>query len=267
MAELGIYWRLVCAQVRSQTQYRTSFTIDLVFSTLISALDIVTVFVLFSVAGGLGGFGGPAVLLIAGMAALAFAIADLVFGNADRLRELVRSGDFDALLLRPLPSLAQLLAGNFAPRRLGRAAQGLVVYGLGLGIADIDWSPAKVALAVVTPLAGAVLFGCLFVMGATVAFWWVESGEIANSVTYGGRDFTSYPLTMYGGGIFARVFSFGFGFAFVAYLPALALLDVPDPLGVPSWLRWCSPLTSVLAVVAASAVWRVGVRHYRSTGS
>ncbi|UVS77955.1 ABC transporter permease [Actinokineospora sp. UTMC 2448] len=267
MADLGVYLHIVRAQIRSQTQYRMSFAIDLTASTLISALDIATVFVLFSVSGGLGGFGGPAVLLIAGLSALAFAIADAVFGNAERLRELVRSGGFDALLLRPLSALAQLLAVNFAPRRVGRVVQGMVVYGLGLAVADIDWNPARVLLAVVTPLTGAVMFGCLFIIGATVAFWWVESGEVANAFTYGGRDFTSYPLTMYGGGFFGRFFAFGIGFAFVAYLPALALLDRPDPMGVPDWLRWCSPLTAMIAVLAATALWRVGIRHYRSTGS
>ena len=262
-----VYWRLVRAQIRSQTQYRASFAIDVVASTVISALDIATVFVLFSVTGGLGGFGGRAVLLVAGLAAAAFALADLVFGSADRLRELVRTGAFDALLLRPLSSLAQLLASQFAPRRLGRVAQGLLVYGLGLGLADIDWNLPRVLLAVVAPPAGAVVFGSLFVMGATLAFWWVESGEIANSLTYGGRDFTSYPLTMYGSTAFGRVLSYGVGFAFIAYLPALALLDVPDPLGVPDWLRWCSPLTALVAATTAAAVWRTGVRHYRSTGS
>jgi ABC-2 type transport system permease protein len=262
-----VYWQIVKAQVRSQTQYRTSFTVDLVFSTVIAGLDIATVFILFSVTGGLGGFGGQAVLLIAGLASLAFALADLTFGNAERLRELVRSGDFDALLLRPLSALGQLLASNVAPRKFGRVVQGLVVYGIGLAVSDIQWSAAKVGLAVIAPVAACVLFGCLFVIGATIAFWWVESGEVANSVTYGGRDYTSYPLTMYGESAFSRIFSFGIGLAFVAYLPALALLDVPDPLGTPDWLRWCSPLTAAIAAVLAAAAWRVGVRHYRSTGS
>ncbi|GAA4412448.1 ABC transporter permease [Actinokineospora soli] len=261
------YWQLVKAQVRSQAQYRTSFALDLVFSTLVSTLDIAAVFALFSVTGGLGGFGGPSVLLVAGLSALAFALADLVCGNAEKLRERVRTGTFDALLLRPLSSLGQLLATHFAARRAGRVVQGAVVYGLGLGVADIDWTAPKAALAVVAPIAGAVLFGSLFVIGATTAFWWVESGEVANAFTYGGRDFTAYPLTVYGGGVFGRFFSFGIGMAFVAYLPALALLDVPDPLGVPDWLRWCSPLTALVAALAAAAVWRTGVRHYRGTGS
>jgi ABC-2 type transport system permease protein len=155
---------------------------------------------------------------------------------------------------------------DFAPRRIGRAVQGLVVYLIALVLAPVDWSVGTALLAVAAPLAGAVFFGALFVAGATVAFWWIESGEIAASFTYGGKEFASYPVTVFGG-FFRRVFAYGLGFAFVSYLPALALLGRPDPLGVPGWLHWCSPLTALLAAGLAALFWRTGVRHYRSTGS
>jgi ABC-2 type transport system permease protein len=130
----------------------------------------------------------------------------------------------------------------------------------------IHWWAGAVVLAVLAPAASALFFGALYVAGATVAFWWIESGEMAYAFTYGGRDFTSYPATVFGG-FFRRLFAYGFGFAFVAYLPALALLDRPDPLGVPGWLHWCSPPIAMIAAGFAALFWRTGVRHYRSTGS
>jgi ABC-2 type transport system permease protein len=260
------YARLLVAQVRGQTQYRASFLIDLAGSTVLTLLDVVSVFVIFSVNGDLGGFGAREILLMVGISALAFPLADLAVGNVERLRVYVRTGLFDAVLVRPLSALWQLVAMDFAPRRVGRAVQGLVIYGLALAVAPVDWSPAAALLAVVAPLAGAVFFSSLFVAGATVAFWWIESGEIANGFTYAGRDFTSYPMTVFGG-LFRRVFAYGLGFAFVSYLPALALLGLPDPLGVPGWLHWCSPLVAAAAAGLAALLWRTGVRHYRSTGS
>jgi ABC-2 type transport system permease protein len=53
----------------------------------------------------------------------------------------------------------------------------------------------------------------------------------------------------------------------VAYYPALVLLGRPDPLGLPEWVGWCSPLVAVAAAALAGIAWRFGVRHYRSTGS
>ena len=257
---------MVVAQVRSQTQYRASFLMDLFGSAVLSLTDLVTVFVMFSVNGSLGGFGGREVLLMARIASCAFPLADLVVGNVERLQFYVRTGLFDAVLVRPLSSLGQLLALDFAPRRIGRAVQGLVIYAIALAVAPVDWHAGTVLFAVLAPLAGAVFFGALFVAGATVAFWWVESGELAFAFTYGGKDFATYPATVFGG-LFRRLFAYGLGFAFVAYLPALALLGLPDPLGVPGWLHWCSPLTALLAAGLAALFWRTGVRHYRSTGS
>jgi ABC-2 type transport system permease protein len=263
---LGVYAKVVRAQIRSQTQYRLSFAFEVFGSVIINGLDLATVFVLFSVAGSLGGFAGPEVFLIAALSAFAFSAADLVVGNADKLRDYVRTGLFDTLLLRPLSALWQLLAVNFAPRRAGRAIQGGIIYAIALVVADIGWDVPRIVLAVVAPIAGAVFFGSLFVAGATVAFWWVESGEVANAFTYGGNDFTLYPSTMFGDW-FRTVFGSVLGFSFVAYLPTLALIGRSDPLGTPDWLRWCSPVTALIAAVVARAFWRLGVRHYRSTGS
>jgi ABC-2 type transport system permease protein len=260
------YRRLVVAQVRSQTQYRASFAMDLFASTVLTLVDVVAVYVMFAVNGSLGGFGGREVLLMVGIASCAFPLADLTVGNVERLPFYVRTGLFDAVLVRPLSSLGQLLAMDFAPRRIGRAVQGLVIYLIALAVAPVGWHPGTVALAVLAPVAGAVFFGALFVAGAAVAFWWIESGELAYAFTYGGKDFATYPATVFGG-FFRRLFAYGLGFAFVAYLPALALLGRPDPLGVPGWLHWCSPLTALLAAGLAALCWRTGVRHYRSTGS
>ncbi len=260
------YLRLLAAQVRAQTQYRVSFTIDLVFSTVLTALDLLTVLVLFSVNGSLGGFGGREVLLMVGIAACAFPVADLVVGNVEKLRVHVRTGLFDAVLLRPLSAMGQLLAMDFAPRRVGRVVQGVAIYVVALLAAPVQWSAPVWALVVLAPLAGAVFFGAIFVAGATVAFWWIDSGELSNAFTYGGKDVAAYPMTVFGGW-FRRLFAYGLGFAFVAYLPALAMVGRADPLGTPDWLRWCSPLTALFVAALAGWFWRTGVRHYRSTGS
>jgi ABC-2 type transport system permease protein len=260
------YKALLVAQVRSQTQYRLSFALDLGFSTVLTSLDLVTLWVLFTVNHSLGGFGGTDVVLMVGIAAVSFPIADLAVGNTEKLRFYVRSGLFDAVLVRPLSALGQLAAMDFAPRRVGRVVQGTAIYVIALAVAPVQWSPAVAVLVVVAPVAGAVFFGAIFVAGAAVAFWWIDSGEIANAFTYGGKDVAAYPATVFGG-LFRRVFTYGLGFAFVSYLPALAMLGRSDPLGTPDWLRWCSPLTALIVAAVAGSFWRTGVRHYRSTGS
>ncbi|WP_329012530.1 ABC-2 family transporter protein [Micromonospora rifamycinica] len=263
---LRAYRALLGAQARSQTAYRASFLLDLLGNLGATVFDVVTVLVIYGVTRELGGFTLRETLVMVGLSASAFAVADLLVGNIERLPAHVRTGLFDAVLLRPLGALPQLLLMNLPLRKVSRGVFGVAVLVVALGSAGIDWTPARVALAVVAPLAGVVFFGSLFVATATVAFWWVDSGELANAVTYGGRDFTSYPVTVFEGW-FRAAFAYGLGFAFVSYQPALALLGRADPLGLPSWAGWTAPVVALVAAVVAAAAWRTGIRHYRSTGS
>lgn len=266
MAESSPYLALLGAQIRSQTTYRLSFALDLLFSTAIIAVEIVVVLLLFTVNPTFGGFRLADGLVIAGFAMLAFTLADLVVGNIEDLPRFIRTGLLDAVLVRPLGLLTQLFVLDFDLRRIGRVFCAAALLGAGLARADIAWTPGKVLLTVAAPIAGAVTFSCIFVIGATMTFWLIDSGQVAHSFTYGGREFTTYPSAIFGDAV-RWVFAYGLGLATVAYLPALALLDRSDPAGVPDWLRWCSPLAALAWVALARVCWKFGVRHYRSTGS
>lgn len=261
-----VYGTLMAAQIRSQAQYRTSFVIDLIGQTAFTALDFVTILVLFRVTPALGGFDLPQVLLMTAMSSVGFAVADLTVGNVERLRFYVRTGFLDAMLIRPRRVLPQLLAVDFQLRRVGRVVFAATVLVVAARLVDAEWSWWRLTLLVVAPLAAAVFFSAVFVSTASAAFWWIESGEIANGFTYGGRDFTSYPVTVYEG-MFRRVFAFGLGFGFVVYYPSLAIMDVPDPLGMPAWFGAGGFVVATAAAALAAAIWRAGIRHYKGTGS
>jgi ABC-2 type transport system permease protein len=111
-----------------------------------------------------------------------------------------------------------------------------------------------------------VILCSIWVVACSVCFWLVEGRELANSVTYGSSMFTAYPLGIFSSWL-RRLMGFAVPGAFVAYFPTLALLGKPDPLGLPRWLQWSSPLVAVLSVLVAGAVWRTALRHYRGTGS
>jgi ABC-2 type transport system permease protein len=266
VAELRAYVALLGGQFRSVASYRASFVVELVTNIGSTGLDVLTVLVLFRAGRVVGGFTLPEAVLVVSLSACGFGLADFTVGNIDRVKTYVRTGLLDAVLVRPLGTMAQLVLMDLPVRKALRLLLGVAVLILAARINYIHWTPARVALIVVTPLAGAVFFGAIFVLSASLAFWWVDSGEIGSAFTYGGRDFTSYPVSVYGSW-FRAVFAYGLGFAFVAYQPALALLGRTDPLGLPPVAGYLAPLVALVAAGVAAAVWRTGIRHYRSTGS
>jgi len=260
-----IYVHLVGARIRSQLEYRLSAAFQLVGTALLTALDFAAIAAIFANVDQLGDWSIREVALLYALATISFALTDLVVGHLDLLPQMIREGTLDGILVRPLPSLFQLVAADFAIRRVGKALQGVGVLIFALVTVDIDWSVGRVLAIPLAIAAGAVIYAAVWVSLATIAFWIVDAIEVVNAFTYGGSFLSQYPI-----GIFARwlrgLVVFVVPIAFVAYFPALYLLDKDDALGLPRAFSFVSPLVACLAAIAATAIWRNAVRHYRSAG-
>jgi ABC-2 type transport system permease protein len=263
---VGAYGALIRSRIAAQASYRTSFAFDIGAQMLLAVVEFAEVYVVFTQVRSLGGFTFGEVTVMFGLATTAFGIADAAVGHVDRLPYYVRTGQFDAFLLRPLSALGQLVTSDFSLRRLGRVVMSLAVLAVALRYVDVDWTPARVLLLVVTPLAGAAIFCAVFLAAAAVSFWLVEGSEFANAFTYGGNYLSSFPFPVFGSAI-RRFFTFVIPVAFVAYLPTLALLGRDDPMGLPSWLSWSAPVVACGALAAAIFAWRAGLRQYVGAGS
>ncbi len=252
--------------MRSQLVYPTSFVLQCAAQALVQLTEVVVILVLFSRISEMGGFTRHEVLLIFSLAGISFGLADMLVGSLDKVGQLVRTGTLDALLLRPLPALTQICVSDFALRRLGRVATGLLVLGYVLVTSEVSWTPLRVTILLITPLTGLVLLAAIWIAASATTFWLVEGSELPNAVTYGSGMFTSYPVSIFSGWLL-RLMAFVVPGAFVAYYPALAILGKPDPLGLSPVLQYSAPLVAVLAAGAAALVWRAGLRHYVGTGS
>jgi ABC-2 type transport system permease protein len=262
---VALYVRLVGARLRSQLQYRTSLALETVGMFVTGVLDFAVILVLFHNVPALGGWTISEVALLYGISGCAFALTDMAIGHLDRLSQLVREGNFDLVLVRPRGTLFQILTTDFHVRRLGKAAQASIVLGYALAANDIPWTPGRAAALVIAIVAAVVIFSSVWIAFICIVFWAVEGTETANTFTYGGQFLTQYPINIYEAWL-RRLMAFVVPMAFVAYFPALYILDKPDPLGLPVFLQFFSPLVAVAAAGVAGLVWRRAVGHYQSAG-
>ena len=196
----------------------------------------------------------------------AFASAESVARGFDIFGDLVRSGDFDRFMLRPRSTALKVAGHQVQLMRIGRLSQGLIVLLWATTALGVRWTAPRVVLLIASVLGGTCLFVGLFVLQATMAFWTTETLEIWNTVTYGGVETAQFPISIYRPW-FRGIFTFVVPLAAVTYFPALPILGRADVLGSPVWFQWAAPLIGVAFLVAALQVWRIGVRHYHSTGS
>ena len=261
-----LYVRYLGVSLRAQMQYRASFVMNVLGHFLITCIEFFSMWALFDRFGSIRGWRLEEAALFYGIVHLSFSLAEGGARGFDVFSGMVRTGDFDRYLLRPRSTALQLAGQELELRRLGRFLQALIVlvwaaWRLGLG-----WSAPRLALTGLTIFGSACLFYGLIVLQATLCFWTVESLEVVNCVTYGGTETAQYPLNIYRR-TFRRFFTFIVPIACTNYFPVVAILGKPEPLGSPPWLGWVTPLVGVAFLLISFRIWRLGVRHYRSTGS
>jgi ABC-2 type transport system permease protein len=266
MEPVRLYLRLIAAQLRGQMHYRVSFLLALLGSFSVTLIEFAMVAVLFGRIRLLAGWSLPEVALCYGLSGTAFAVAEIFAAALDKFDVHIVQGTFDRVLVRPRSALLQVMADDFALRRVGRIAQALLVLVIATDWLQLQWTPDKLAVVGLALVSGTVIFFAIFVLGGAFCFWTVQGKEATHMFTYGGDQVASYPLDIYQGWL-RRFFTFIVPLGFVNYYPSLYLLDRADPLGLPPVARLLSPAAAVLISMVAWFGWRLGIRHYQSTGS
>ena len=263
---MRVFRRLAGARVRGELQYRSSFAAFTMAQAIVTFLDGVAILAFFSTVPEIGGWHRSEVLFLYAMASLSLGAADFIMGSIEYLPELVRAGTLDRLLVRPAGVLAQLLAEEFALRRIGRIVQAVVVLAVLLAATDFAWTPARIAVAAAGALGSILTFCAVFAMTSSISFWSPNTQEFSNAFTYGGATLAQYPTHIFPGWL--RVFFTGvIPAGVVVYFPTMYALDAANPLGVPAWVQVASPLLCLPVLGIACVVWRLGLGHYESTGS
>ncbi len=260
---LSLYGRYLAVSLRGQMQYRASFAMMASGHFFTTALELAAVWMMFDRFGQLRGWSLWEVGLFYGVVNLSFALSEAVVRGFDRFDRLVRSGEFDRVLLRPRGTVLQLIGHEFQLRRAGRLLQGAMVLAWAAAELQLAWPPQKVLLLAAAVAGGVCLFSGIVILQATLCFWTIEGLELMNALTNGGVFAAQYPLSIYREW-FRRFFTGVVPLACVSYYPVLGLLEIDDGSGA---LRWLAPAAGPLFLLVCLRVWGFGVRRYRSTGS
>ncbi|TCL63354.1 ABC-2 type transport system permease protein [Hydrogenispora ethanolica] len=261
---MKLYCRYIALLLKAQLQYRSSFWLLALGQLFMPFALLAGMYLLFQKFGSIRGWSFFEVALCFAVIHMAFANSECCARGFDGFSALVAGGDFDRILVRPRGTVLQVLASRFEFSRIGRLIQGGAVLIWAVSCLPIAWNVPKALTLTLMVVSGACIFTGLFILAATLCFWTIQGLEIVNIFTDGGREMGQYPLGIYQKWVI-RFFTFVIPFGCVNYLPLLYLLGKAE--GQRAWLFMLSPLAGVLFLLPCLGVWRIGVRHYRSTGS
>lgn len=260
---MKLYWKYIVILFKSQMQYLTSFWLLSFGQFLVPFSVFAGLYFMFERFGQIKGWEFQEVALCFSIIHMAFAISECFVRGFDSFSSMVVNGEFDRVLVRPRGTIIQVLGSKFEFTRVGRLAQSALVLTWAISQLSIDWTLPKVITLIFMVLSGVFIFSGIFMLAATMCFWTIQGLEVANIFTDGGKEMAQYPLDIYQKWV-KRFFTFIIPFGCVNYLPLLYILDKTTGNDLAYML---APAAGILFIVPCLLLWRVGVRHYRSTGS
>ena len=258
---LKLYGTYFSIHLRSQMQHKASFFMTVFGQFLTSFSAFLAIRFMFLRFYAVDGFTYPEVLLCYAVMLMAFSLAECFARGFDSFASMLGNGTFDRILTRPRGLVFQVLAMKMEFSRIGRLAQAVAVFAVALVQCGVVWTADKILTLIMMLVSGVGIFTGLFVVYASFCFFTTEGLEFMNIFTDGGREFGMYPFSIYGREIL-RFFTYVVPLALVQYYPLLYLTGRSANV-----LYMFLPLLALLFLVPCAVFWRVGLKHYKSTGS
>ena len=258
---MRLYLKYVSIHLKSQMQYKTSFLLTMLgqFITAFSAL--LTAYFLMVQFKTIYNYTLSEVLLCFAIVLMAFSLAECFARGFDMFPNMLGNGEFDRILVRPRGIVLQVLGSKVEFTKLGRLIQAVLVFIYAIPASPVVWTPDKIFTLVLMIIGGTVVFSGLFVVYATLCFFTTQGLEVMNIFTDGGKEFGKYPFEVYGSGVL-KFFTYIIPMAWFQQYPLMYLLGRSD-----HKLLMLSPLICFLFLIPCYGLWRVGLKHYKSTGS
>jgi ABC-2 type transport system permease protein len=262
MKELTFYGKALRLHLLSGIEYR-GWWISVLQTLVVVVTDPIGTVLMFARFGPVGVWSMERILLIYAMAVTSYGLAECFFRGFDYFpSKMIRSGDFDRLLLRPRSLFTQAAISFFHIHRLSRPAGGIAIILWCLARLNIAPSPRSILLLASALIGGMLMYAGVFVFISGIAFFTVKAMDWSIIFTNASYQVTRIP-TDYMPALLKGGFTFLMPMLLVSYYPASVICGWGEPL-------W----KGLLALPAGAAffglsllVWRVGVRHYKSTGS
>ena len=258
---LRLYGKYVSIHLRSIMQYKMSFLLTTIGQFLVSFNVFLGIFFMFQRFRFVAGFSYAEVLLCFGIMLMEFSLAEAFARGFDTFPTMLANGEFDRILVRPRNEIFQVLASKLELSRAGRFIQAPVMFVYGMIVAEVEWTLMRVFTVLSMLIGGTLVFTGIFLIYAAVSFFTLEGLEFMNVLTDGAREYGKYPVSIYGKSVL-KFCTFVIPYALIQYYPLLFVLGRSDDLFYPFL-----PLVAGLFLIPCLLLWKLGVRHYKSTGS
>lgn len=259
---IRIYFRLWQLLMKSSMEY-SGWPFKFATTIIYVVTEPLAIWLLFERFGSIGNWDADRIILVYALAVASFGLAE-VFGRGFDCfpANMIRTGNFDRLLLRPCSLFVQTAASAFHAHRLIRPAICITLSIALLIRMGVTFTLRTAALYLGGLLGGFLMYTGVFVLTSGISFYTIQALDWVFILTNGSYQTTRVPPQYMPRGL-RYLFTFLLPLIPVSFYPAAAICHW----GGAEILGWFALPAGAVFLAVSNLVWRVGVRHYTSTGS
>lgn len=255
-----LYFWFLRANWLSLMAYPVEFVITNVAGIAYSLGSVAAVWVLFTQVRVIGGWSYPQVLLIYGLSIFSRSLFHLFWVNFMTLSGMIRNGEIDRLLVRPLNTMFQVLSGYLDNDDWGELATAMFLVWTSLGMLGRR-SAWTLLWALASAVSGSLIFASMHIVGNSIAFFTVESSGFTH-LAWTMDEFTRYPADIYGKGVQALI-TWVLPVAFASFYPAQLIFGNEQMTRIAA----ATPLVAALTFSLAYLFWTKAMNRYQGVGN
>lgn len=260
-----VHTKLIAKMTLEYKLHRTFISIAIFCREMISIVTMYLIMIRFVK---IKGWDMNEMLFLYSFLFISYSLFVFVFAGIRDFDEMVRSGELDRFLLRPLGLMYQVIASraDFSAT-LGHGAVGVILLVKTAGSVGMEWNLRNIVIYIIVILGGTIIQASLFMVSSCFSFWTINTINMRNLIFFNARRFAAYPLSFYPGTI-RYLLIFLLPFAFVNYFPCLYFLDKPEVSSLLSGvLPYLTPVVGVIIFCIVYTFWKFGLKHYSSVGN
>jgi len=252
--------KIFIAQYLKQTmEYKADFFVGVFGVLLNQGLNLVFLKIIFSQIPKLDGWSLQQIIFIYGFALIPKGLDHLFFDNLWAVgQRLVRKGEFDKYLTRPVNPLFHVLVETFQVDAFGELLVGVILLVMTTG--TVHWTWLKLLLFILSIPFATSIYTSLKIGTSAMAFWMKKSGAISY-LFYMFNDFARYPVSIFNN-VVRWIISFIIPFAFTAFYPASYFLTDKNIVFNLGGLV----VISIVFLFISISIWNKGITAYESAG-
>lgn len=262
MRELKLYFKYIRLNFLSGLQYK-GWPIMILQVFIVVITDPLGLILMFSRFGSIGVWSVERILLIYAISITSFGLAETFCRGFDCFPwQMVRTGDFDRVLLRPASLIVQVAASFFHIHRVARVISGLGAITWCLIKLNVIPNLLNITILILALIGGFLSYTGVFIMTSGLAFFTIQGLDWIYIFTNASYQVTRIPMD-YMPKVLKNIFTFFMPMLVISYYPASAICGWGE-----SYFKGFFALPAgFLFFIFSTFVWNFGVKHYKSTGS